>query len=125
VQSIEAGLEETGSFERTPNLFGFRLEMPYVFKPGAGTPVVVGGQDQKCAALGAAIRPGVAAVSLGTASAISCLIDKPVLDAERRNPDFSLCGSGILGCGVHRKLEQGTLRNHAGRPGRGQALGLK
>jgi N-acetylglucosamine-6-phosphate deacetylase len=38
VQSIEAGLEETGSFKRTPNLLGFRLEMPYVFKPGAGTP---------------------------------------------------------------------------------------
>jgi N-acetylglucosamine-6-phosphate deacetylase len=37
-QSIEAGLEETGSFECTPNLLGFRLEMPYVFKPGAGTP---------------------------------------------------------------------------------------
>ncbi len=53
-----------------------------------GTPVVVGGQDQKCAALGAAIRPGVATVSLGTASAISCLIDKPVLDAERHIPTF-------------------------------------
>jgi xylulokinase len=53
-----------------------------------GTPVVVGGQDQKCAALGAAIRPGVATVSLGTASAISCLIDEPALDAERRIPTF-------------------------------------
>lgn len=53
-----------------------------------GIPVVVGGQDQKCAALGAAIRLGVATVSLGTASAISCLIDEPVLDAERRIPTF-------------------------------------
>lgn len=58
------------------------------------TPVVVGGQDQKCAALGAAIRPGVATVSLGTASAISCLIDNPVLDAERRIPTFPFVAPG-------------------------------
>jgi xylulokinase len=50
--------------------------------------VAVGGQDQKCAALGANIRPGVATVSLGTASAISCLTDQPVLDIERRIPTF-------------------------------------
>ena len=50
--------------------------------------VVVGGQDQKCAALGANIRPGVATVSLGTASAISCLTERPLLDAERRIPVF-------------------------------------
>ena len=53
-----------------------------------GIPVVVGGQDQKCAALGAAIRSGVATVSLGTASAISCLTERPVLDVERRIPTF-------------------------------------
>jgi xylulokinase len=53
-----------------------------------GIPVVVGGQDQKCAALGAAIRPGVATVSLGTASAISCLADRPLLDPQRRIPCF-------------------------------------
>jgi sugar (pentulose or hexulose) kinase len=50
--------------------------------------LVVGGQDQKCAALGAKIRPGVATVSLGTASAISCLVDRPLLDPERRIPTF-------------------------------------
>ena len=48
----------------------------------------MGGQDQKCAALGANIRPGVVTVSLGTASAISCLVDRPLLDAERRIPTF-------------------------------------
>ncbi|MBN1642036.1 MAG: hypothetical protein JXA09_12445 [Anaerolineae bacterium] len=55
---------------------------------GEDTVVVVGGQDQKCAALGAHIRPGVATVSLGTASAISCLTERPVLDAQRRIPTF-------------------------------------
>ncbi|MCK5328947.1 MAG: hypothetical protein KAR36_10105 [Candidatus Latescibacteria bacterium] len=50
--------------------------------------VVVGGQDQKCAALGAHIRPGAATVSLGTASAISCLVDHPLSDPERRIPVF-------------------------------------
>jgi xylulokinase len=60
-----------------------------------GIPVVVGGQDQKCAALGAAIRPGVATVSLGTASAISCLVEKPLLDAERRIPTFPFVVPGF------------------------------
>jgi xylulokinase len=55
---------------------------------GEATIVAVGGQDQKCAALGANIRPGVATVSLGTASAISCLVDHPLLDVERRIPTF-------------------------------------
>ncbi|MCD6333819.1 MAG: hypothetical protein J7M27_00605 [Candidatus Latescibacteria bacterium] len=50
--------------------------------------VVVGGQDQKCAALGAYIRPSAATVSLGTASAISCLVDRPLIDPERRIPLF-------------------------------------
>ncbi len=53
-----------------------------------GILVVVGGQDQKCATLGAAIRPGVATVSLGTASAISCLVERPLLDPQRRIPVF-------------------------------------
>ena len=55
---------------------------------GRDVVVAVGGQDQKCAALGAGIRPGVATVSLGTASAISCLTDRPLLDPERRIPAF-------------------------------------
>ena len=56
--------------------------------------VAVGGQDQKCAALGAHIRPGVATISLGTASAISCLIDHPLLDPARRIPTFPFVVSG-------------------------------
>jgi N-acetylglucosamine-6-phosphate deacetylase len=38
IASIKTGLIETEHFIRTPNLLGFRLEMPYVFKPGAGIP---------------------------------------------------------------------------------------
>lgn len=52
------------------------------------TNIAVGGQDQKCAALGANIRPRVSTISLGTASAISCLINSPLLDPERRIPTF-------------------------------------
>ena len=59
------------------------------------TVVAVGGQDQKCAALGASIRPGVATVSLGTASAISCLTDRPVLDPLRRIPTFPFVVRGL------------------------------
>jgi len=57
--------------------------------------VAVGGQDQKCAALGANIRPGVATVSLGTASAISCLTDQPLLDPGRRIPTFPFVVRGL------------------------------
>jgi N-acetylglucosamine-6-phosphate deacetylase len=35
-RSLRAGLQETDRFRRTPNLLGFRLEFPYVAKPGAG-----------------------------------------------------------------------------------------
>ncbi|MHB1296076.1 MAG: xylulokinase [Anaerolineae bacterium] len=59
-----------------------------------GTAVVVGGQDQKCAALGAGIRPGRATVSLGTASAISAIVDRPLLDPGRRVPTFPFVAPG-------------------------------
>jgi xylulokinase len=61
---------------------------------GSETLVAVGGQDQKCAALGAHIRRGVATVSLGTASAISCLADTPLLDPEHRIPTFTFVVPG-------------------------------
>lgn len=52
--------------------------------------VALGGQDQKCAAIGADIGLGIATVSLGTAAAISQLTDHPALDDERRIPLFAL-----------------------------------
>ena len=36
MEGIRTGLDETDHFERTPNLLGFRIEFPYVAKPGAG-----------------------------------------------------------------------------------------
>lgn len=59
--------------------------------PG-GLPVTLGAQDQKCAALGAGIGPGVATVSLGTATAVSTLCDRPVFDGRMRVPCFALGG---------------------------------
>ncbi len=53
------------------------------------TVVVVGGQDQKVAALGAGIREGVATVSLGTATAISVITEKPAIDEQMRIPAFT------------------------------------
>ena len=58
-----------------------------------GTMVHLGTQDQKCAALAAGLGPGTATVSLGTASAISTLSTRPVLDEAMRIPLFAL-GSG-------------------------------
>lgn len=51
--------------------------------------VVVGGQDQKCAALGAGVDDRVASVSLGTASAIVQIMDRPVTDPTMRAPTFA------------------------------------
>ncbi len=42
-----------------------------------GAIVAVGAQDQKCAALGAGLRPGMATVSLGTSTAISAMAQAP------------------------------------------------
>ncbi len=52
------------------------------------TLVVVGGQDQKCAALGTGLKERVVTVSLGTASAIMVISDNPVIDRGMRIPCF-------------------------------------
>jgi xylulokinase len=51
--------------------------------------VSVGGQDQKCAALGAGIEDKTATVSIGTASAIVQLMDRPATDPQMRVPTFT------------------------------------
>jgi xylulokinase len=61
----------------------------------AGTPVFVGGQDQKCAALAAGVAPGVVTVSLGTAAAIIGMTDAPVLDPAMRVPAFPHLFPGV------------------------------
>lgn len=74
--------------------------------------VVTGGQDQKCAALGAGIHDGVATLSLGTATAIVQVMDAPRTDPERRIPTFTFLQpqrwvlEGVVGTGA------GSLRWH-------------
>lgn len=60
----------------------------------AETVVVVGGQDQKCAALGAGIADSLATLSLGTASAICQIMDQPRTDPQRRIPSFTFVQPG-------------------------------
>ena len=51
----------------------------------AGLPVVVGASDGALANLGSgAVRPGVAAVSIGTSAAVRAVVPAPVVDAARR-----------------------------------------
>ena len=50
--------------------------------------VTCGGQDQKCAALGVGAKKGTVTVSLRTASAISTIVQAPVLDSQMRLPCF-------------------------------------
>ncbi len=45
--------------------------------------VALGAQDQKCAALGAGIGPGIATVSLGTSAAMCTLVGAPLGDDRR------------------------------------------
>jgi len=51
--------------------------------------VAAGGQDQKCAALGAGIEDGIVTISLGTACAIERNYEEPFIDAQMRIPCFS------------------------------------
>jgi xylulokinase len=68
--------------------------------------VAVGGQDQKCAALGAGINDQTATVSLGTACAISQIMDTPLTDPGMRIPTFSFVQpgrwvlEGVIGTGA-------------------------
>lgn len=51
----------------------------------AGTPLLVGGGDQQCGALGiGAVHPGQAGMILGTAAVISCPMNHPVIDEAGR-----------------------------------------
>lgn len=51
--------------------------------------VAVGGQDQKCAAMGAGLSKGLMTASLGTGGCLSLYTDIPILDEEMRIPSFS------------------------------------
>lgn len=53
-----------------------------------GLPVVLGGQDQKCAALAAGIRSGAATASLGTSTALTVLCEEPGFDSQTHIPCF-------------------------------------
>lgn len=50
---------------------------------GENVIVALGAQDQKCAALGAGVGPGIATISLGTSAAMCSLADSPVRDERR------------------------------------------
>ena len=60
-----------------------------------GVRVVLGAQDQKCAAYGAGLETGVVTVSLGTAAAISGLINDVPNDPECRVPVSPFLHPGV------------------------------
>jgi xylulokinase len=60
-----------------------------------GTPVVIAGQDQKCAAFASGLKDGIATISLGTASAITALTHSPLLDEKMRIPLFPYISPGL------------------------------
>jgi xylulokinase len=68
-----------------------------------GTPLVVGGGDQQCAALGiGAFEPGEAALCLGTAAVLSCPVEAPM--PESAGKFFCTAHATEQGCmleGIH------------------------
>ena len=89
LETFDIAVEQLPAIRWAGNSLGpIRAEVADELGLSRNVVIVVGGQDQKCAALGASIRPGVATISLGTASAISCLTERPVLDPERRIPAY-------------------------------------
>jgi gluconokinase len=73
----------------------------------AGLPVIVGAGDGPLANLGVgAVRPGVAACSIGTSGALRLMVERPVVDPERRvfcyalTPGRWLVGGAINNGGV-------------------------
>lgn len=83
-----------------------RPEIAESLRLPSDTVVSVGGQDQKCAALGAGIQDGTATLSLGTASAIVQVMDRPLVDPTMRVPTFAFVVpnrwvlEGVIGTGA-------------------------
>jgi gluconokinase len=74
---------------------------------GAGMPVIAGGGDGPLANAGVgAVRPGVAACSIGTSGALRLVVERPVVDPKRRVfcyalvPDRWVVGGAINNGGV-------------------------
>ncbi|MGE5604055.1 MAG: xylulokinase [Nitrososphaerales archaeon] len=108
---ISRDLLPTLSWPGTP-LGRIRPEVANELGLPADVIVATGGQDQKCAALGAGIHDGAATLSLGTATAIVQVMDAPHTDPERRIPTFTFLQpqrwvlEGVVGTGA------GSLRWH-------------
>lgn len=67
-----------------------------------GTPVVAGGADNTCGAVGVgAVRPGIVLASTGTSGVIFCPTEAPTLDPEQRIHSFCHSVPGtwyLMGC---------------------------
>jgi gluconokinase len=69
----------------------------------AGLPVVIGAGDGPLANLGVgAVRPGVAACSIGTSGALRLVVERPVVDPERRLFCYALTpGRWVVGGAIN------------------------
>jgi len=69
----------------------------------AGLPVVAGGGDGPLANLGVgAVHPGVAACSIGTSGALRLIVDRPVVDPQRRVFCYALTpGRWVVGGAIN------------------------
>ncbi len=83
----------------------------------AGLPVIAGAGDGPLANLGVgAVRPGVAACSIGTSAALRLMVARPAVDPQRRRV---LLRAGARALGGRRRDQQRGRRPALGRRGAG------
>jgi gluconokinase len=109
-QALEiAGVEasQLGALVPTTERFALSDEAAGATGLPAGLPVIAGGGDGPLANVGVgAVRPGVAACSIGTSGALRLVVERPVVDRKRRVfcyalvPDRWVVGGAINNGGV-------------------------
>lgn len=120
--------------EQLPELVPTTQALPLAAAPAArvglpaGTPVVVGGGDGPLANLGVgAVRPGMAACSLGTSGALRVVVDRPVVDPAGRvfcyalAPGLWVVGGAVTNGGIVMRWALEALAPDLG-PGAEEAL---
>jgi gluconokinase len=97
------GADRLGGLVPTTHVFELSADAAETTGLPAGTPVVAGGGDGPLANLGVgAVRPGVAACSIGTSGALRLVVERPAVDPRRRVFCYALTpGRWVVGGAIN------------------------